>query len=93
MKALWRSGIKVALVMLLLAAFCATQAGSHHSHVMALLQAGQVVGGWSWANFGAGLVCGAGIVAIAGGALSGVGAPAAIMAVSGVAGACIGMVG
>lgn len=47
------------------------------------------VGGGVWGEIGAGIVCGAGIVGIAAGGLSGVALPAAIIAVSGVAGACV----
>lgn len=49
----------------------------------------EIAGAGPWSQFFNGVACGAGIVAIAGGALSGVGVPAAMIAVTGVAAACV----
>ncbi len=91
MKAVWRMSVHLALLALICAAAWGVSCPAPLSHPLTLGQAIAVAGGFSWGNFGAGIVCGAGIVAIAGGALSGVGAPGAILIVSGVAGACAGM--
>lgn len=60
------------------------------THPLTSTTAASFVGGGIWGQIGCGLACGAGIVGIAAGGLSGVGVPAAIIAVSGVAGCCIG---
>jgi len=49
----------------------------------------EIAGAGPWSKFINGVACGAGIVAIAGGALSGVGAAGAVLAVTGVAAACV----
>src|SRR5262245_48309620 len=50
----------------------------------------EITGAGSWSEFTNGLACGLGIVGIAAGGLTGVGALAATVAVASVAGACVG---
>lgn len=48
-----------------------------------------LIGGGRWSQFFSGVACGAGIVWIGVGGLSGVGAPVAVMAVTGVVATCV----
>jgi hypothetical protein len=91
MKANQGSFLKSLFTVAMLCTLLLTQSGSAPIQELTGIQADLILGGWDWGKFANGLACGAGIVGIAAGGASGLGAPAAVLAVSSVAAACVGM--
>lgn len=82
---------KTLFVLSLLTIGLLTATESHQTQELTIAQANLLVGGWDWGKFGTGIICGGGIVGIAGGMLSGIGTAGAVFAVSSVVGACVSM--
>ncbi len=87
--------LSLALAVMLTPAIYGAISAAGHGNNMTVSQpipdnpAQEIVGSGPWSRFFNGVICGAGIVGLAAGALTGVGVAGAVVYVASVAGACV----